>query len=52
MKWKSEELNILNLYRDGTKTIEQIREYLKKSGYERTYKSVSRKLEVLNIKKP
>ena len=52
MKWKSEELNILNLYRDGTKTIEQIREYLKKSGYKRTYKSVSRKLEALNIKKP
>jgi len=52
MKWKQEELSVLNLYRDGTKTIEQIRSYLKKSGYKRTYKSVARKLESLNIKKP
>ena len=52
MKWKQEELSVLNLYRDGTKTIEQIRGYLKKSGYRRTYKSVARKLETLNIKKP
>ena len=52
MKWKQEELSVLNLYRDGTKTIEQIRSYLKKSGYKRTYKSVARKLETLNIKKP
>ena len=52
MKWNSEELGILKQYMHGHKSVEQIRSKLKSSGYNRTYKSVSRKLESLKIRKP
>lgn len=52
MKWNSQELSILKQYKHGHKSVEQIKDKLTSAGYKRTYKSVSRKLENLRIKKP
>ena len=51
-KWSEEEISLLSIYEKTNKSAYTLFTEMRRAGYNRTYKAVSRKIESLGLRKP